>query len=136
MSDQHEDISGFLSRWTAAEVSGDVSALERYLTDDFIGIGPLGFTLSKQDWLARYAPGRLQYDTFQLEDVQLREYSDVAAVLARQLGKGTFQGNPVPEAVRATLVLVNQSGAWLLSIIHMSFIAGTPGSPPVPGRPS
>jgi hypothetical protein len=35
--------------------------------------------------------------------------------------------------VRATLTLVAESGSWRLAGIHMSFIAGTPGAPPLPG---
>ncbi len=43
--------------------------------------------------------------------------------------------NPLPFAtVRATLVLLNQSGAWRLAGVHYSFIAGAPGAPPVPGQ--
>src|SRR2546430_13434966 len=129
------EIAGFLADWTAAEQSGDADTLERLLTEDFVGVGPLGFTLSKKDWLERYANG-LRYETFGLEEVQVRQYGDAAVVVARQAGRGTWQGNPVPEAVRASLVLVLQPDGWRLAGSHMSFIAGTPGAPPVPGRPA
>jgi hypothetical protein len=32
--------------WAAAEVRGDVSALATTLAEDFVGVGPLGFTLT------------------------------------------------------------------------------------------
>jgi len=49
--------------------------------------------------------------------------------------KGSMGSNPLPfAAVRATLVLLNQSGARRLAGVHYSFIAGTPGAPPVPGQ--
>jgi hypothetical protein len=35
--------------------------------------------------------------------------------------------------VRAALTLVAENGTWRLAGIHMSFIAGTPGAPPLPG---
>ena len=47
---------------------------------------------------------------------------------------GTYRGTPVPAAVRATVVLDRAAGRWQLVRVHMSFIAGTPGAPPVPGR--
>ena len=65
----------------------------------------------------------------------MRGYGDAAVVVARQVGQGTYQGNPVPGALRASLVLVRQAAGWRLAGNHMSFIAGTPGAPPVPGRP-
>jgi ketosteroid isomerase-like protein len=136
MNSQNDQITALLSEWAAAEASSDTAILQRCLADDFTGVGPLGFTLSRQDWLARHATGALTYDTFQLEDVQVRAYGDAAIVTARQQAKGTYQGQALPGALRATLVLVNTSGAWRLAGIHMSFIAGTPGAPPIPGRPA
>jgi ketosteroid isomerase-like protein len=114
MNNQHDDVTAFLSRWTAAEARGDTTALHNTLTDDFTAVGPLGFTLSKQDWLARHATGALKYETFELDKLQLRRYGDVAVATALQNGHGTYQGNSVPSTLRVTLVLVRQSlpGDW------------------------
>jgi ketosteroid isomerase-like protein len=128
-------IIAFLTEWSHAELQGDVAWIKSSLTDDFTGIGPLGFMLSKQDWVGRHAPGQLTYETFELDDVQVREFGGAAAVTAHQIAKGAFMGNPVPEHLRATLVLGDQSGAWKLTTIHMSFMAGTPGAPAIPGGP-
>ncbi len=130
MSDQ---IDSFLSAWTDAERTGDEASLDRLLTDDFVGVGPLGFTLPKPAWLARHQPGELTYETFQLDEVQTRIHGNAAVVTARQNAKGAYHGQPTPEAVRATLALVSEAGDWRLAGIHMSFIAGTPGAPPIPG---
>ena len=135
MSSENE-ISTFLSGWAKAEQAADIDALADLLTDDFAGIGPLGFTLSKQDWLARHTPGGgLRYASFDLHEVQIRVYGDAAIARVRQDVDGTYHGNPIPAASRATLVLVHAAGAWRLAGIQMSFVAGTPGAPPIPGRP-
>ena len=34
-----------------------------------------------------------------------------------------------------TLVLTAAGRGWQLAAIHLSFIAGTPGAPPIPGAP-
>lgn len=135
MNTRDDDIARFLSSWKAAEVSGDASGLEVALADDFSAIGPLGFAVSKEDWLERHTTGALKYETFALEELELRPYESVAVATARPTGKGTYNGHPVPSELRSTLVLTDQAGAWQLGLIHMSFIAGTPGAPPVPGRP-
>ena len=40
------------------------------------------------------------------------------------------------EAVRATLAVVKEGDRWRMAGIHLSFIAGTPGAPPIPGAPA
>ena len=80
MSTRIDDLEGFLTEWTAAERSGDAAALDKLLADDFAGVGPLGFTLSKQDWLDRHAAGDLKYRTFELADIAVRRYGDASSV--------------------------------------------------------
>jgi hypothetical protein len=45
MSD--DDITTVLSAWCHAERTRDTAFLNAPLTDDFVGVGPLGFTLPK-----------------------------------------------------------------------------------------
>jgi ketosteroid isomerase-like protein len=129
-----QTVDQFLDEWTRAERGGDTSQLDRLLVEDFRGVGPLGFVLSKQAWLARFGGG-LAYDRFELEELEGRQHGDAAVVTARQTGSGTFGGDPLPfETVRATLTLISGDDRWQLAGIHMSFIAGTPGAPPFPAR--
>jgi hypothetical protein len=142
-----EQIDEFLTAWTAAEQAGDTQALEQMLLADFYGVGPLGFILPRAAWLARHRPGGLAYEAFGLVDVQTRvlgpvvrlkeararELGPVAIVTARNNTRGTYQGHPIPEAARATLVMVHDANGWKLAAIHMSFVAGTQGAPPIPG---
>jgi ketosteroid isomerase-like protein len=128
-------INEFLDQWTAAERSGDTATLDALLTDDFVGVGPLGFTLPKAAWLGRYQGGGLSHDRFELDEIQTRIHDRMAVVTARQNQHGTAQGHPIPDAARATLVLTDEDGDWRLAGVHLSFIAGTPGTPPIPGRP-
>jgi ketosteroid isomerase-like protein len=129
------DIPTFLSDWSGAERTRDIAFLDANLTDDFVGVGPLGFTLPKPAWLARHQGGDLLYETFDLDEIGVRTYGPVAVVTARQDARGTFQGNPVPQTLRNTFVLVADGDSWRLASLHMSFVAGTPGAPPLPGPP-
>jgi ketosteroid isomerase-like protein len=133
-----DSIQAFLDQWSAAEQAGDTRRLDELLTDDFAGIGPLGFTLPKQAWLYRHRSGDLRYDSFGLAEVETRVYGPTALVTARNNTGGRYQSHPIPEATRATLVLVSDDAKWRLAAIQMSFIAGTPGAPLLPpaGHPS
>ena len=126
-------VDSFLAAWTEAERAGNTDTIEALLTDDFYAVGPLGFVLPKPAWLARHRQGELIYETFDLEAVDTHFFEQVAVVIARNNTRGTYQGHPIPEAVRATLVLVPRNKDWRLAVIHMSFIAGTAGAPPIPG---
>jgi ketosteroid isomerase-like protein len=130
------DVTTFLAEWSAAERTRDLGFLDGHLTDDFVGIGPLGFTLPKPAWLARHQGDDLRYETFDLDEVDVdMQHPAVALVTAKQTAKGTFQGHPVPEVLRDSLVLVDEDGRWQLARIHMSFVAGTPGAPSPPIAP-
>ena len=131
-----EQIDAFLTAWTVAEQAGDTLALEQLLTADFYGVGPLGFILPRAAWLARHSQGDLAYAAFSLEEGQTRVLGPVAVVTARNNTRGTYRGHPIPEAGRATLILTRDAGSWKLAVIHMSFIAGTLGAPPLPGPAS
>jgi ketosteroid isomerase-like protein len=127
-------IDEFLSAWCGAERDADVKALDSLLTEDFVGVGPLGFTPDKPAWLARHRGGDLTYDTFKLDERQIRVHGDTVVATVRQLARGAYQGHPTPDPIRATLTIIKESGQWRLAGIHMSFIAGTPGAPPIPGK--
>lgn len=127
-----DDLATFLTTWADAERTGDATTTERLLTDDFVGIGPVGFQLPKAAWLQRLRSGDLHYDKLSLDEVETRRYGDCAVITARWNARGTARGNPIPEATRITLITVG-GGEWRLAGVHFSFIAGTPGAPGAPG---
>lgn len=129
------EISSFLSAWTDAERTRDVAFLKANLSDDFVGVGPLGFELPKVAWLARHQAGDLRYDTFDLDEITVRQHGPVAIVIARQTAVGTFQDHPLPQVLRDTLLLTERDGEWQLAGIHLSFVAGTEGAPALSGPP-
>ncbi|WP_427135168.1 nuclear transport factor 2 family protein [Pseudarthrobacter sp. S9] len=127
------DFDAFLDAWTDAERSGDAAATGRLLTDDFIGIGPLGFQPPKPAWLQRQTGRGLHYDELSLDEVTTRFHGNCAVTTARWNAKSNAQGRPIPEAAGVTLTSVQDRGEWQLASIHYSFIAGTPGAPGAPG---
>jgi hypothetical protein len=127
------DLTGFLAAWTGAERTGDTAFLAELLTDDFVGVGPYGYTLTKPAWLARHQTGDLRYDTFAVDELDVRTHGPVTVVTARQTTQGgTFAGRPLPQQLRDTIVVVSDGGTPRLAALHMSFIADTPGAPPLP----
>ena len=125
MEEQTRQLEGFIGEWADAEQREDGAFLREALTDDFIGIGPLGFMLTKDQWLGRYEGG-LSYDSFALDEVAARFYGGAAVATGRQSQAGEFRGNDASGEFRATLIFAEQEGRWLLAGLHLSPIAGAP----------
>lgn len=118
-----QDVEELGQEWAAAELRGDTAALQRLLADDFVGIGPRGFMLTKEQWLARFAAGDIRYSSFTWDEVQVRVYGDAVIATGRQAQTGTHRGSDVSGQLRVTLVFVRQHGRWLLAGLHLSPIA-------------
>jgi ketosteroid isomerase-like protein len=125
------DLQDVLTSWADAERRGDAAALDALLTDEFVGIGPVGFTLPKPGWLARF-DGGLRYDTVEVDEVTTLDYGDAAFVVGHQRADGTYKGRPTPPDTRVGFTLVREHGNWRIAAIQYSFIAGAPGAAGAP----
>ena len=61
MQQTESDVLRLADEWIAAELRGDTAYLERTLADDFVAVGPLGFLLTKQEWIGRHRSGNMSY---------------------------------------------------------------------------
>ncbi len=116
--------------WAAAELRGDTAFLGRVLAEDFVGVGPRGFTLTKEQWLERHGSGKLKYESFGLDEIEVRLYWDAAVMVCRQSAEGVYEDEngryDIHEQFRATLIFVKQEGRWLLVGLQLSPILGRP----------
>lgn len=109
-----------------AELTADTTFLDQILTDDFIGVGPFGFLLNKEQWLIRHTSGDMKFSSFTWEDVQTRLYGDTAIVIGRQTQVGTYKGDDATAQLRMTQIYVHPDGAWKLAGVQMSPIQMPP----------
>ena len=130
MSINTEDLSGLANDWAAAELGGDTASLEEILADDFVGVGPRGFSLTREQWIARHDTGSLEYRSFGLDEAEVRTYGDAAIVVCRQTAAGVYEDEngryDIDERFRATLVFVRQKGHWRLAGLQLSPSLGRP----------
>ncbi len=130
MSIETEEPSGLANAWAAAELGGDTASLNEMLADDFVAVGPRGFVLSGEQWLARHDTGSLEYRSFGLDEAEVRTYGDAAIVVCRQTAAGVYEDEngryDIDERFRATLVFVRQEGNWRLAGLQLSTILGRP----------
>ena len=126
--DNANEVLALQQRWAEAELRGDVAALDPTLDEDFLAVGPLGFMLTKEQWLARHRSGDVKYQQLTWEDATVRRYGDAAIVVLAQTQRATYQGREVPgNRFRVTLIAVRREGRWVIAGIHLSPIAQPPG---------
>ena len=113
-----QEVARLADTWATAELQSDTAFLERLLSDDFVGIGPLGFLLSKQEWLTWLQSGDLKHDALTLDEVKVRVYNDAAIVICRLVQDATYRGTPILAQLRTTLVFVRHQGQWQLAGLH------------------
>ena len=121
-----EHIRELGRRWVAAELMGDADALAALTVEDFTLVGPLGFVLTKQQWLERYRTGALVTTSLTWDEVQVRDYGNAAIAIGRHTQQATYQGQPADGQFRATHIAVRAGDRWLLAGQHLSPIGGPP----------
>jgi len=126
-ADTHHRILDIGQRWAAAEQAGDVAALDALLDTRFVGVGPRGFVLPREQWIARYQSGDLRNESFRLDEATVRDYGDSAIAVARVTQTAYYRRQENSGEFRASLHVVRHSGRWLL--------AGCQLSGPIPQMP-
>lgn len=134
MSNQTEvriaEVERLGKEWAVAELHGDTAFLNKVLADDFVGVGPRGFTLTKEQWLLRHDAGNLKYESLELDEVEVRPYGDAAVTVCRESAGGVYEDengrHDMQGQCRATLVFVKQRERWLLASLQLSPILGRP----------
>jgi Domain of unknown function (DUF4440) len=119
--------------WARAELDGDTAALNSILHPDFIGVGPFGFLLGRDQWMRRFVDG-LTYTAFAFTaDTPVRTINGCAVVIGTQHQRGDLNGRPVDSAFRATLIFAAAPTPRLAGI-HLC--PRTPPEPPGDRMPS
>ena len=133
MSDQQ--ILDLIQRWADVELRGDADGYGDLLAPDFLGIGPVGFVLTADQWANRHR-GDLHNDEFEVQDPHVRIFGGDAAIVEAVLRqKTTAMGRDTSGSFRLVVVAVEHEGHWLLASVQLSGPLIAPGTTPSFARP-
>src|SRR5258706_4484108 len=90
-----QEVTQLADTWATAELQGDTTFLEKLLAEDFIGVGPLGFLLTKQEWLARHESRDMKYTAHTLDQGRRRAYNEAALRIGRLIQPTAHCGQPL-----------------------------------------
>lgn len=121
-----DEVRELDERWADAERRGDAGTLATLATDDFVLVGPLGFVLTKEQWLDRYRSGDLVTTSLDWHDAEVRRYGDCAVVVGVHDQRAAYRGNAADGGFRSTHIAVRHGGGWRLAGIQLSPIGAPP----------
>ena len=96
-------------------IGGDVGALDRILSDDFLLIDVMtGSQVKKPDLLAVMRSGQLRFEAIEPVESQVRYYGITAVITGRTQMSGQFGETPFTASSRYTHVFVKDQNQWRL----------------------
>ena len=121
------DALDVVQRWTAAEAANDAEALDAVLAPNFVGIGPFGFVLERQQWLARFANG-LQNGAFAVDQPATYDHGGAVVVVGVLNQETKWQGNDNSGRFRLSATVVRDGEDWKLGSAHIGGLQQPPGA--------
>ncbi|MBG6065356.1 nuclear transport factor 2 family protein [Micromonospora ureilytica] len=105
----------------AAQLAGDVAALDQLLVDQLIAIGPDGRTHSKQDDLATHRDRRLVVQELVEEELDLLVVGTTGVTFFLGRVSGVAEGAPFTARLRYTRTWVHDDRhGWRILAAHIS----------------
>ena len=120
----HKEIEGLELDWREAQLTNNISAVERLLADDYLGISANGTLETKADELTRRRNGALHITQLDLSDIKVRIYGDTAVVTSKADVVGRNGDRDISGRYRYTRVYSNRDGQWRIVSFEASRVSG------------
>lgn len=109
--------------WTAAILRNDAEAISRFISEDWVIIGPEGNVIERARFLEVIQSGELTHDSMESEACRVRVYGDMALVTAVARSSGKYKGDAFVTNERSTSVFVHKDGCWVCVLTQLTPIA-------------
>lgn len=96
----------------AAHLQLDLEIIEHLLHLDYVIIQPGGKVETKAEVIASYNTGTRQWDTAQVDQLNIRLYGDTAIAIGRWRASGQHGAEHFDYAARFLSIWVKQEGRW------------------------
>jgi ketosteroid isomerase-like protein len=123
------EVLDLVRRWAAAEQANDAARIGDLLAPGFVGVGPLGFVLTREQWLERFANG-LENRAFAVEEPTVYDHGTAAVVVGVDAQQTFFAGKENSGRFRLSLVAVRSDDRWLIASVHIGPLQAAPPTRP------
>jgi ketosteroid isomerase-like protein len=113
--------------WRIAQLNVDVDAMDRLLSDDYVGITMSGQVVTKTQQLERMRDRNLVLSKISLDDVKVKLIGSTAIVTSLADVDGTSDGEPMHGTFRYTRVYSRlPSGMWKITNFEATRVGPAP----------
>ncbi len=127
-----QQVETLEEQWRQAQLAGDVTTMDKLLSDDYIGITITGQVNTKEQQLERMRMHKVALTRLDLVERQVKLIGSIAIVTSRAEVEGTNEGMPLKGTFRYTRVYQRlPSGMWKITSFEATRVPGPRG----PGDP-
>ncbi|HEX3321449.1 MAG TPA: nuclear transport factor 2 family protein [Terriglobales bacterium] len=112
LNDPRQEVIELERQAKEATLKRDADFSERTLSDDYMGITPLGQVINKADTITARRSGQLRYESIEITDMVVRVHGNIAIVTARADVRGHDLGEEFNGPYRYTRVWMRRNGKW------------------------
>jgi ketosteroid isomerase-like protein len=124
--DAKRQVEALEEQWRQAQLAGDVAAMDKLLSDDYIGISMTGQVNTKMQQLDRMRMHKISLTRLDLLERQVKLIGSIAIVTSRAEVEGTNDGAPVKGTYRYTRVYQRlPSGVWKITSFEATRVPGS-----------
>ena len=123
----HKEIEVLESDWRQAQLTNNITVVDRLLADDYLGISANGTLETKADELSQRKSGSMHITQLDLSDVKVRIYGDTAVVTSKADLVGKNGERDISGRYRYTRVYSNRDGQWRIVSFEASKVSSGRG---------
>jgi ketosteroid isomerase-like protein len=135
-----EEVEALEAQWKQASMTNDLAAMDKLLSDDFLGVTINGELVTKAQQLDRMRSRDLTLTSLDVSDMKIKLIGQIAIVNALAEVEGSAEGRPLHGSFRYVRVYQHlPSGLWKITSFEVTRVppnrrnaAGIPGAPNQP----
>jgi ketosteroid isomerase-like protein len=113
--------------WRTSQLNGDVDAMDKLLSDDYVGITMTGQVVTKTQQLDRMRDRSLVLTKIDLQELKIKMLGSTAIVTSLADVDGTSDGEPMHGTFRSIRVYSRlPSGAWKITNFEATRVSENP----------
>jgi len=118
-----EEILALEQQWRTAQLNNDVAAMDRLLSDDYLGITAGGDVLTKTQQLDRMRSRAISLTSLELSDIKIKLVGQIAIVSSLARSTGNSDEGPLDGSFRYTRIYRHlPGGAWKVTNFEITRI--------------